>query len=479
MKKSIIIIGIFTTSVTTLFTFFIIRASNLVGTKSYEVYAEMKDANGIVRETTVRIAGVTVGKVKNLTLKKDNHVRLTIELDGNIAIPIDSIVQKKPLGILGSSFLEIIPGTESKLISKGHTLNSTSSSSLMDTLGTSAGNISKDLESITDTVNTYLSQSKIFETINSISIELNTALVGINALLETVQASAKNNSDSINGIITATAQITNALEYLMVKDKNSSDTELSQTLLAIRNTLVNIEEITGKINNGEGTIGKLVYKDDVYDTINEVANNLDTTINSINNIVTPTSQLKTAFDYRVENLISENFKYTPKQHVNILLKVPNTQRQFKVGITYGGGEVLSSKRNSYPSLSNSNIKLNLTIGQNLFKDYFTLHGGIIENTGGLKLDIKPLKEWIISSEIYNFGTKNGVNIRTLTQINPFTSLENTNNPLRWLYINGGVDDILNNYTRTYFIGVGLHFVDNFFYDATKLLPVASTINTIP
>ncbi len=478
MKKSIIIIGIFSTGVIVFFTLFIIQSSNLVGTESYEISAELSNADGIIRETTVKIAGVDVGKVKELLLQTDNHVLLTIELDGKVSIPIDSTIQKKPLGILGSSFLEIVPGTAQINISEGGTLQSTNEASLIDTLGDSAGSISEDIESITDTVDTYLKQSDILEKIDSIASELNTTVIYMNTLLETVQKSVENNTTSIGAIITATAQITNALEYLIVQDKQSSNDDLSQTLLAIRNTLVNIEEITGKINNGEGTIGKLINDEELYDNINETASKLDTAVDSINKVVNPAAQLTTTLDYRVENLISENAQYTPKQHVNLQFAIPSTYREYKVGIAYGGGENLTDNT-SYPSLSDSNIKLNLTIGQGVYKDYIVLHGGVIENTGGFRVDIRPIKEWEISSEVYNFGTQNGANIRAFTQVKPFIYLENKKNPLSWLYVNGGVDDILNSYTRTYFVGIGLHLVDNFFHEATTVLPVANTIQQLP
>ncbi|MDX6616379.1 MAG: phospholipid/cholesterol/gamma-HCH transport system substrate-binding protein, partial [Solirubrobacterales bacterium] len=81
--------------------------------KSYRFTADFPEAITLQKESDVRISGVSVGKVKDVTLPPDgNATRATIELKPQYA-PISSdaraILRQKTL--LGETYVEITPGT--------------------------------------------------------------------------------------------------------------------------------------------------------------------------------------------------------------------------------------------------------------------------------------------------------------------------------------------------------------------------------
>ena len=77
----------------------------------YEVL--MKDSAGVREGDGVRVAGVEVGRVKHVTLHPGQEwpVSLQVLLDPEIMVHADSSARIGSLGLLGSTFLEIDPGS--------------------------------------------------------------------------------------------------------------------------------------------------------------------------------------------------------------------------------------------------------------------------------------------------------------------------------------------------------------------------------
>ncbi len=73
--------------------------------------ASFRSADGVSPGTDVRMAGVKVGTVQSMELDPRNfRANLSFSLRGDLEIPDDSGVAISQDGLLGGSFVEIIPG---------------------------------------------------------------------------------------------------------------------------------------------------------------------------------------------------------------------------------------------------------------------------------------------------------------------------------------------------------------------------------
>lgn len=82
------------------------RASN-----GYDLTASFRSVEGITTGTDVRLAGVKIGQISDMTLNADTfRADVTLSFADGIAIPNDSAVAIASEGILGGSFVEIVPG---------------------------------------------------------------------------------------------------------------------------------------------------------------------------------------------------------------------------------------------------------------------------------------------------------------------------------------------------------------------------------
>ena len=102
---------------------------------SYRLSASCRAADGITVGTDVRLAGVRVGSVTDLTLNTETFradVGFTV-LD-DVEVPEDSTVAISSEGLLGGNFVELLPGGSLEALAEGDEIYNTQSSVSLVTL---------------------------------------------------------------------------------------------------------------------------------------------------------------------------------------------------------------------------------------------------------------------------------------------------------------------------------------------------------
>lgn len=85
--------------------------TRLSGTPSYELNASFRSAEGVRPGTEVRIGGVRVGTVSRMALDPESfRAQVSVLIDQGLSLPDDSTIQVASEGLLGGTFVEILPG---------------------------------------------------------------------------------------------------------------------------------------------------------------------------------------------------------------------------------------------------------------------------------------------------------------------------------------------------------------------------------
>ncbi len=182
---------------------------------TYPLRVRFSFVNGIDPGAPVRVAGVKVGEVRTVGVYRDEatqkvQVELGVRISKDAVLEEDALATINTLGLLGEKYLEIIPGTPGKR-------------------ALSADEILVGKDSV--------STEKLMETTYQTVEELRGAVGSLNQVI----------GDP------ATQE---ALKGTLV---NSREATIQLTLF-----LTQANEVMGKINRGEGTIGQLLTKDDLY-----------------------------------------------------------------------------------------------------------------------------------------------------------------------------------------------------------------------
>lgn len=114
------VIGAVVLTIAVLFIVFVYTRTGSGGLSGYEIQARLDKVDGLGAGTDVRLAGVKIGSVSDLTLDPKTYlvtVHMTIRND--VKIPDDSSLQVTSAGLLGSSYISITPGGDDKMLASG------------------------------------------------------------------------------------------------------------------------------------------------------------------------------------------------------------------------------------------------------------------------------------------------------------------------------------------------------------------------
>jgi phospholipid/cholesterol/gamma-HCH transport system substrate-binding protein len=287
-------------------------------------------------------------------------------------------------------------------------------------------------------------------------------------------------------------------------DFRDSVKSLRSNLAKLDASLTNVQEITDKINKGQGTIGHLVNDD-------KLARNLDKASTQITNILGTPDQLKIevnerselmigapkggTFDPNVPNLVNfaKDTAYNPwtKTYFGIRI-IPRPDKWYGLEIIddpRGYTRQIRTVNNAncgpvtcYPNYPNGIETITtervLKFSAYLAKRYGPISGrvGILENTGGFGVKMHLLNDALtISADAFDFA-------------NPLTNHPRLKVYADWRFLNhllltAGADDILNAPLvdpehetriirgRDFFVGAGFFFTDEDIKMLISLLPL--------
>jgi len=106
----------------------------LMARDTYVLNAEFDNIAGLKAGADVEISGVTVGKVQQLRLGKDNGAVVGMQLNREVKVPVDSVASVKSQGLIGDKYIQITLGGDEKMYKPGGTIVDTESSVDLESL---------------------------------------------------------------------------------------------------------------------------------------------------------------------------------------------------------------------------------------------------------------------------------------------------------------------------------------------------------
>jgi phospholipid/cholesterol/gamma-HCH transport system substrate-binding protein len=130
MQKNIIetLMGAVVLVVAAAFLAFAYKGSNLRVEDGYVIKANFSNASGIALGSDVRIGGIKVGVVSDLTLdSKTYEAIVSLQVSNATKLPKDSSAAIVGAGLLGEKYVQLTPGNDDRMISAGGKLQFTQS----------------------------------------------------------------------------------------------------------------------------------------------------------------------------------------------------------------------------------------------------------------------------------------------------------------------------------------------------------------
>lgn len=123
-----VVAGAVTLAVAVGFAIYAGQASDLSlrGPETYPLSASFRSVEGVEIGSDVRLGGVRIGTVTGLALNADTYrADMALRIDRAIALPEDSSIAISSEGLLGGTFVEIVPGGSPFMLEPGGEIEDT------------------------------------------------------------------------------------------------------------------------------------------------------------------------------------------------------------------------------------------------------------------------------------------------------------------------------------------------------------------
>ena len=256
--------------------------SNDVFTADRTFYAIYNDVEGVSKGTPVTISGFNVGSIQDIVFYRNTEKLLVkFRVESKINFSKNSIAQIYETGLIGGKALAVItkPGMLAK---SGDTLNSAIAPGL------------------TELVNDKL--SPLQEKIESTFVSADSLLISINNILDketqnNIKLTFEDLSNTVDNIKSSTVKIENLLNDNQTKisatidninettsnlsEFSNSFTDLEKIVLNLSQSSEDLKSILSEISSGDGTFNKLIYGDEMINSLNEASKNINLLIKDL------------------------------------------------------------------------------------------------------------------------------------------------------------------------------------------------------
>jgi len=282
-KTGILVIG---ASLVLIFGYNFLKGSSLFK-QEREFYVKYSNVEGLMPEASVTVNGLQIGKVKQIFISEHTRdVTVSFIIDKrSYEIPKTSEVLLYNPGLIGGKALAIIPDYGNPTMAKaGDTLIGDLERGMMEVvadkvipLGDDLGNTLANLDSLLVSLNKVMDEKGIghlrstFENIDNTMATLNNTSSSINALFES-------NNQKINATIEnfekTSKNFVSISDSLATLDTQKLVTEIEQSIAGINNVVNSLED-------GEGSLGKLLKDDSLYENLEGASKELEELMNDI------------------------------------------------------------------------------------------------------------------------------------------------------------------------------------------------------
>ncbi len=237
----------------------------------YYVTTQVADAGGIRRGDPVQLRGVNIGRVRSFEMQ-ETGVRIRMELENEYPVPADSRVSLKSSGLLGGVTATLIPGTSNEVLEEGDVVESVGApTGLME----SAADLAPRADTVLARAQELLNRQTI-ASVGASASELQLLLTELSALAGEQRRELAGLSASLRRSAAGLEESATRPELARAIARTDSITRrLDVATQQLNAASVSLASVIGRIDRGEGTLGKLSRDDALYDNLNAAAQNLN------------------------------------------------------------------------------------------------------------------------------------------------------------------------------------------------------------
>ncbi|MCP4151033.1 MAG: MCE family protein [bacterium] len=293
MKKEFKI-GIFALILLLIFGYFVIKTDSLTvlmsKNRSYPIYAKFSTVSGLFPNAPVRLAGVRVGIVEDISLDK-NRALVKILMIKKYTLDTNARATISTMGIMGENFIEIIYKSEfetpnPKPLAPGDellTIRGTGLQTIGDELKTLTPKLNKVLDSVNEIISSGNTRNSLKATLENLQVitqnlrrisEENGPAGNTFKKIDTTAIKLQKTLNSIDNFFAN-------LDHSMYKNKDGLVRNLEASANRMKDITADLKKIAQQLQQGKGTAGKLLNDGTLYDKMEQSIDSVNSLLKEI------------------------------------------------------------------------------------------------------------------------------------------------------------------------------------------------------
>ena len=235
---------------------------------SNKLFVVYENVAGLATSAPVTLNGLTIGKVNSITINPDGKLLVELHITTDFPIAKSSIAEIYDSGLVGGRQIAIKPNLQDKNYTQsGDYLQASSKLGLTDALA-------QQLEPLQDKIQKLLDNADVlFTNVNGIldnqtKQNLKNSIAELNNTLSEFSAVKTKLGSVISNFDKTSAN-------LVVMSDSLAKANLGQTVKNLEKTLASVDKLMAEMEQGKGTMGKLMKDETMYNNFSKASNELE------------------------------------------------------------------------------------------------------------------------------------------------------------------------------------------------------------
>jgi phospholipid/cholesterol/gamma-HCH transport system substrate-binding protein len=253
---------------------------------SYTLHAFYQDSGGLESSAPVLMNGIKIGYVETISLKPEAllPVEVTLHIEKTYPLRTGSSAVLFSADLLGSKAIRIQASQQEGLLTDRDTIASLLEPDLFSTIGEQAlpvvhqiGQLAASLDSLAANMKDLLGSeaaNEALQDVSDITASLRSSLEPGGSLHASIQ-NLESFSSLLAGQEDEIASMTSHLSAVSEALDSAGIDQISRELVA---TAAEFRSLMSQLNSGEGSLGKLIYSDTLYDHLENLVADLDSLV---------------------------------------------------------------------------------------------------------------------------------------------------------------------------------------------------------
>ena len=255
-----------------IFIFNYLKGENLLNS-SRKITAIYDNVEGLIPSAAVTINGHKIGKVQDITFTEDGSGKLEVLMliDSNFKFSKNSTAELYESGLIGGKAIAIVPANDgAENVISGDVLRSEIKPGLTDLVNQRLTPLQQKIEKVMESTDVLLANiNSVFDEKTKSNIrgsfsQLEQTIVSFESTSNALNALLQDNKTSIT---TTLDNFSNISENLSEVSSNLAEADLKQTINGLQSTISNFDQLLKNIEKGEGSIGKLMKDEGLYNNL--------------------------------------------------------------------------------------------------------------------------------------------------------------------------------------------------------------------